>query len=221
MFLNHDPGIYDYYNSTIGDLYLDIKKTFGVGPMAPSAEIVIQPNRGFGSVLSNEHGGVGNNILTQAQVSVPLSTTKNFETGLMTSLAGYEVQPSNQMLTLTHGLLYDFSEPGNMVGIGLKGADATFTHFWQVLLGNEQLRTAGAIVNAANNTTKTNWTPTLTARYDSATIDRTRHWRLWYDRPADTVLAVRGRGWIWLPVRRIVSFRPVHLCGERRDVHAR
>jgi hypothetical protein len=169
QFLNHDPGIYDYYNSTLGDVYLDIKKTFGVGPMAPSAEIVIQPNRGFGSVLSNEHGGVGNNILTQAQVSVPLSTTKIFETGLMTSLAGYEVQPSNQMLTLTHGLLYDFSEPGNMVGIGLKGADATFTHFWQVLLGNEQLRTAGAIVNAANNTTKTNWTPTLTARYDSAT----------------------------------------------------
>ncbi len=169
QFLNHEPGVYDYYNSTIGDVYLDIKKTFGVGPMAPAFEVVIQPNRGFGSLFSNEHGGVGNNIFTQAAVTVPLSTTRTFEIGMMPSLAGYELQPSNQMLALTHGLLYDFSEPGNMVGLGLKGSDATATHFWQVLIGNEQLRTAGAIVNAANNTTKSNWTPMLSARFDSAT----------------------------------------------------
>lgn len=169
QFLNHDPGAYDYYNSTIGDVYLDIKKTFGVGPMAPSAEIVIQPNRGFGNVFGNSHGGVGNNIVTQAQVNVPLTTTRTFEIGMMPSLAGYEVQPSNQMLTLTHGLLYDFSEPGNLIGIGLKGSNAAMTRFWQVVIGNEVLRTAGAIANAANNTTKTNWTPTITARFDNAT----------------------------------------------------
>ncbi|EGD05760.1 hypothetical protein B1M_04801, partial [Burkholderia sp. TJI49] len=169
QFLNHDPGAYDYFNSTIGDIYLDIKKTFGVGPMAPSAEIVIQPNRGFGNVFSNAHGGVGNNIVTQAQVNVPLGTTKTVEAGMMTSLAGYEVQPSTQMLTLTHGLLYDFSEPGNLVGIGMKGSNAAMTRFWQVIVGNEVLRTAGAIANAANNTTKSNWTPTITARFDNAT----------------------------------------------------
>ncbi|WP_049096572.1 DUF3138 family protein, partial [Burkholderia cepacia] len=148
---------------------LDIKKTFGVGPMAPSAEVVIQPNRGFGNVFSNSHGGVGNNIVTQAVVTVPLSTTRTFEIGMMPSLAGYEVQPSTQMLTLTHGLLYDFSEPGNLIGVGLKGSNAAMTRFWQVVIGNEVLRTAGAIANAANNTTKTNWTPTITARFDNAT----------------------------------------------------
>ncbi|MCA7928179.1 DUF3138 family protein [Burkholderia cepacia] len=169
QFLNHDPGAYDYFNSTIGDVYLDIKKTFGVGPMAPSAEVVIQPNRGFGNVFSNSHGGVGNNIVTQAVVTVPLSTTRTFEIGMMPSLAGYEVQPSTQMLTLTHGLLYDFSEPGNLIGVGLKGSNAAMTRFWQVVIGNEVLRTAGAIANAANNTTKTNWTPTITARFDNAT----------------------------------------------------
>ena len=42
------------------------------------------------------------------------------------------------------------------------------TRFWQVVIGNEVLRTAGAIANAANNTTKTNWTPTITARFDNA-----------------------------------------------------
>ncbi|NTZ07917.1 DUF3138 family protein [Burkholderia metallica] len=166
QFLNHDPGAYDYYNSTIGDVYLDIKKTFGVGPMAPSAEIVIEPNRGIGNVFSNAHGGIGNNIITQAQVSVPFSTTHVFEVGMMPSLAGYEVQPSNQMLTLTHGLLYDFSEPGNMLGVGIKGSNSAMTRFWQVIVGNEILRTAGAIANAANNTTKANWTPTITARFD-------------------------------------------------------
>jgi hypothetical protein len=38
LFANHESS-YNYFNSTFGDLYLDIKKTFGVGPMAPSAEI--------------------------------------------------------------------------------------------------------------------------------------------------------------------------------------
>ncbi|WP_179404504.1 DUF3138 family protein [Burkholderia guangdongensis] len=168
QFLNHEPGAYDYFNSTIGDVYLDIKKTFGVGPMAPAAEIIIQPNRGVGSSLTNEHGGFGNNIITQADVTVPLSSTKTFEAGLMPSLAGYELTASNQMLTLTHGLLYDFSEPASSIGVGLKGSDAAYTQFWQVFLGNEQLHTAGAIANAANNTTKSNWTPTLSARYDNA-----------------------------------------------------
>jgi len=166
QFVNHDPGVYDYYNSTIGDVYLDIKKSFGVGPLAPAAEFVIQPNRGFGSVFANERGGVGNNIFTQADITVPLNSLYTFEAGLMTGLAGYEVQPSNQMLMLTHNLLYDFSEPGNIVGIGLKGSNATYTHLWQVILGNEQVHTAASIVNAPNNTTKSNVTPTLMGRFD-------------------------------------------------------
>jgi hypothetical protein len=34
LFANHE-STGGYFNSTFGDLYLDIKKTFGVGPMAP------------------------------------------------------------------------------------------------------------------------------------------------------------------------------------------
>ncbi len=51
LFANHESS-YNYFNSTFGDLYLDIKKTFGVGPMAPSAEITLMPNRGNGDYTS-------------------------------------------------------------------------------------------------------------------------------------------------------------------------
>jgi hypothetical protein len=166
QFLNHDPGVYDYYESQIGDVYLDIKKTFGVGPTAPSAEIVIQPNRGVGSTLSSGTGVVGNNILTQADVTVPLSPTTMVVAGLLPSPIGYEPLPSNMMLTLTHNLLYDFSEPAGMVGIGIKGANSIFTHLWQIYIANEQLRTAGVTVEGPNNTASSNWTPTLSGRFD-------------------------------------------------------
>ncbi|MBN3853237.1 DUF3138 family protein [Paraburkholderia sp. Ac-20340] len=168
QFLNHDPGVYDYYESQIGDVYLDIKKTFGVGPLAPAAEIVIQPNRGVGSTLSSGRGYVGNNILSQADVTVPLNSLTTFTAGLLQSPIGYEPLPSNQMLTLTHNLLYDFSEPAGMVGMGLKGNNATFTHFWQVYIANEQLRTASAVVDGPNNTSRSNWVPSISARFDNA-----------------------------------------------------
>ena len=168
QFVNHAPGVYDYFDSQIGDVYLDIKKTFGVGPLAPAAEIVIQPNRGVGSGLSSGQGTVGNNILTQADVTVPLNSLTTFTAGLLQSPIGYEPLPSNQMLTLTHNLLYDFSEPAAMIGVGLKGNNSIFTHFWQVYLANEQLRTAAAIVNGPNNTSNSNWVPSLTGRFDDA-----------------------------------------------------
>jgi hypothetical protein len=79
LFGNHEP-VYNYFNSTFGDLYLDIKKTFGVGPMAPSAEITLMPNRGNGtSLLTNSRGGIGNNLLNTAVINVPLSSTTGAE----------------------------------------------------------------------------------------------------------------------------------------------
>ena len=105
LFANHESS-YNYFNSTFGDLYLDIKKTFGVGPMAPSAEITLMPNRGNGiTLLQNEHGNIGNNILNTAVVNVPLTAITTLVAGLIPSFGGYEVQQSNQMLTLTHNLL--------------------------------------------------------------------------------------------------------------------
>ncbi|HEX7913939.1 MAG TPA: DUF3138 family protein [Paraburkholderia sp.] len=168
LFANHDNA-YNYFNSTIGDVYLDIKKTFGVGPTAPSAEVTLMPNRGAGMYVMNEHSESGLNILNTAVVTVPFTETTAFVTGLMPALGGYESQPSNQMLTLTHNMLYDFSDPGSYIGAGV---NYTGDHWaWKFLLGNEQLRTNGAVTQTGVNAlgdpiTTSNKVPTFTARVD-------------------------------------------------------
>ncbi|MBC8752333.1 MULTISPECIES: DUF3138 family protein [Paraburkholderia] len=169
LFANHE-NTYTYYNSTFGDLYLDIKKTFGVGPMAPSAEVTLMPNRGNGiTLLQNSHGEIGNNILNTAVVNVPMTATTTFVAGLIPSFGGYEVQQSNQMLTLTHGLLYDFSDPGSYVGVGANYTKGDWA--WKFFLGNEQYRTFGAITQTGTNSlgdpiTVSNKIPSFTARTD-------------------------------------------------------
>ncbi|MFM0502463.1 DUF3138 family protein [Paraburkholderia caffeinilytica] len=171
LFANHESS-YNYFNSTFGDLYLDIKKTFGVGPMAPSAEITLMPNRGNGiTLLQNEHGDIGDNILNTAVVTVPVTATTTFVAGLMSSFGGYEVQQSNQMLTLTHNLLYDFSDPGSYVGVGVNYTGDNSNWAWKFMLGNEQYRTYGSVVQTGTNAlgdpiTNSNKIPTFTARVD-------------------------------------------------------
>ncbi|MEM5328567.1 DUF3138 family protein [Paraburkholderia sp. JHI2823] len=170
LFANH-TGAYNYFNSTFGDVYLDIKKTFGVGPMAPSAEITLMPNRGNGiTLLQNEHGQIGSNILNTAVVTVPVTPTGTFVAGLMPSFGGYEVQQSNQMLTLTHNLLYDFSDPGSYVGVGWNYSPGGQWAF-KFMIANEQYRTNGAVVQTGQNAlgdpiTTSNKIPTFTARAD-------------------------------------------------------
>ena len=171
LFANH-TGAYNYFNSTFGDVYLDIKKTFGVGPMAPSAEITLMPNRGNGiTLLQNEKGEIGGNILNTAVVTVPVTSTGTFVAGLMPSFGGYEVQQSNQMLTLTHNLLYDFSDPGSYVGVGWNYTPDGSKWAFKFMVGNEQYRTNGAVVQTGQNAlgdpiTTSNKIPTFTARAD-------------------------------------------------------
>ena len=180
LFANH-TGAYNYFNSTFGDLYLDIKKTFGVGPMAPSAEITLMPNRGNGiTLLQNEHGEIGDNILNTAVISVPLTATTTLQAGLMSSYGGYEVQQSNQMVTLTHNLLYDFSDPGSYVGVAMNYSPDGSNWAWKFMVGNEQYRTNGAQTQIGTNAlgdpiTTSNKIPTFTARGDytwSSALDR-------------------------------------------------
>ncbi|MGF6755763.1 DUF3138 family protein [Paraburkholderia sp. GAS42] len=169
LFANHESS-YNYFNSTFGDLYLDIKKTFGVGPMAPSAEITLMPNRGNGiTLLQNSHGNIGNNILNTAVVNVPMTAEATFVAGLIPSFGGYEVQQSNQMLTLTHNLLYDFSDPGSYIGAGVNYTKGNWAS--KFFLGNEQYRTFGAITQTGTNAfgdpiTTSNKIPSFTARTD-------------------------------------------------------
>ncbi|MFD1557603.1 DUF3138 family protein [Paraburkholderia silviterrae] len=168
LFANHEDA-YQYYNSTIGDLYLDIKKTFGVGPTAPSAEVSLMPNRGAGIFMMNEHSDSGLNILNTAFATVPLNTKVAVVAGLMPGLAGYEVQQSNLMLTLTHNMLFDFSDPGSSIGAGINYTGDQWA--WKFLLANEQFRTAGSVTQTGVNAlgdpiTTSNKVPAFSARVD-------------------------------------------------------
>jgi hypothetical protein len=171
LFANHE-NVYQYFNSSFGDLYLDIKKTFGVGPTAPSAEFSLMPNRGNGiTQLMNEHGSQSSNILNTAFMTVPVSATTTVTAGLMPSFGGYEVQRSDQMLTLTHNLLYDFSDPGSYVGVGMSYMGEGSSWIWKFMLGNEQFRTSGAQLQTGTNAlgdpvTTSNRVPSVTARVD-------------------------------------------------------
>ncbi len=164
-FLNKN-GAYNYYDSNLGDVYLDIKKTFGVGPEAPSVELVIQPDRGSGASFSSESGGLTNSIFNQANVNLPLSSTDTLQLGLLPSLAGYEPNPTNQTQTLTHNLLFDFSEPASYLGMNYKLFTNNYQTLWQFMLANEQLKSAGAVVSGQNGRSSSNSTPTLAARVD-------------------------------------------------------
>jgi outer membrane murein-binding lipoprotein Lpp len=160
-FLDHNSA-YTYYNGNAGDVYLDIKKTFGVGPLAPSAEIQIQPNRGAGNTTLD--GAKGNNMFNTAFVTIPHDDANQFVAGLMPSLAGYEYQQSNTLPTLTHNLLYDFSIPGYFVGIGYNGSHGEYT--WKVILGNEQNLTHAATASDSSARLHTNLTPMINWRID-------------------------------------------------------
>ena len=217
LFANHESS-YNYFNSTFGDLYLDIKKTFGVGPMAPSAEITLMPNRGNGiTLLQNEHGDIGNNILNTAVVNVPVTATTTFVAGLIPSFGGYEVQQSNQMLTLTHNLLYDFSDPGSYVG------DRRELH-GEGQLGVEVLRSAtsstariGAVTQTGTNAlgdpiTTSNKIPTFTAAYRLHVVERAGYWRLVQYRPSDAAERDQMRNGSAIPVYGVGGQAP-SACG--------
>jgi outer membrane murein-binding lipoprotein Lpp len=162
---------YNYDNSTIGDVYLDIKKTFGQGPTAPSAEVVIMPSRGAGTTVLYSEKGQDNSILNSAQITYPLNDQYSIIAGLMAGFGGYDVLQSNQMVTITHNLLYDFSDPGNFVGAGFTWSHGDWAT--KFLISNEQNHTRGNNVATANGTSANN-TPTVNGRVDytySSAID--------------------------------------------------
>lgn len=118
-------------NSSMGDIYLDITKTFGAGPTAPSVDIVLAPNRGYGAGTTGN-----NNIIHTAQANIPITDKTIFFFGQVGSFQGYEVYQSNLMPTITHNLLYDFSLPSFFTGAGVSTESGNSS--WKFMLGNEQ-----------------------------------------------------------------------------------
>jgi len=129
---------YAYDNSSMGDIYLDIKKTFGTGTvmpaqaasvLAPTFEVVIAPNRGYGAGSTG-----GNNIVHTAQVTLPVDKSMSYFFGQIGSFAGYEYYQSNLLNTITHNLLYDFADPAYFTGAGVTYTSGNAA--WKFMLGN-------------------------------------------------------------------------------------
>lgn len=152
-----DP--YTYYNSSIGDVFLQIKKTFGEGTYAPSVDLQLMPYRGYGAFTTNGSGATFGNIFTTALVRIPVSDGGSVTAGYTPSFAGYEYQAATQTLTVSHNLLYDWSAPGTYMGIGYDYWQGNWA--FKTFLGNEEYRAAGAAVAGG-----TNRIPTITGRVD-------------------------------------------------------
>ncbi len=154
-----DP--YTYYNSSIGDVFLQITKRFGEGTYAPSVDLQIMPYRGYGAFTTNGSGSTFGNIFTTALISIPVGDQTTFTAGYTPSFAGYEYQAATQTLTVSHGLLYDWSAPGTYMGMGLDYWTGNWS--FKSFIGNEEYRAAGAAVAGG-----TNRIPTITGRVDYA-----------------------------------------------------
>lgn len=148
LFANRTTA-YTYDTSNLGDINLDIKKTFGHGPLAPYVDISIMPNRGAGMYSSYNSSGPNMSIINTAQAVLPLNGHWQVFAGVMPSWAGYEYANSNQTTSVTHNLLYDFSEPSNIVGAGASWSEAAWSA--KAMLGNEAGRTQGALVGNRSN----------------------------------------------------------------------
>ncbi|WP_293764127.1 DUF3138 family protein [uncultured Aquitalea sp.] len=157
-FVNHSNS-YAYDASNIGDVYLDIKKSFGSGPMAPYADISLMPNRGIGMTSAVNASGSNNSIINAAQIVFPLDQHWQVYAGQLQSFAGYEVATSPQTLTITHNLLFDFSEPGTFVGAGAQWISGNW--LWKGMLGNEVGHVEPASVDGKRNNV-----PSFTWRMD-------------------------------------------------------
>lgn len=161
QFLNGgDP--YTYYNSQNGDVFLSIVKTFGEGLQAPSVKLEIAPSRGDGTFLLKSDGdSTVNSIFHQALMNMPLNDTTAVVAGLSAGYAGYEYYQSTLTNTVSHNLLFDFSTPGSMVGVGLSYANTQGTLLAKAFIGNEEYYTFGA-----RSETNSNRVPAIMARID-------------------------------------------------------
>ena len=131
FFADRNSG-YNYYHSTFGDLYLDFNKKFGNGG---SIDIQLMPTRGYGSAFGSPTTlHAANSIINAAVLTLPVSKTVDVIAGQVPAWDGYESETSPLMLTITHNLLYDFSEPGYFTGAGASFATGIVTV--QTLVGN-------------------------------------------------------------------------------------
>ena len=123
FFFGDKTAPYRFYHSSFGDLFLDVTKKFSGGS---TLNVQIMPNRGYGAASGS--------IINAAYFTVPVTGKFSVIGGQIPAWDGYEPQISTGMYTVTHNLLFDFSEPGFFTGVGGQYASGPYTV--QMLLAN-------------------------------------------------------------------------------------
>ncbi|MBW4047199.1 MAG: DUF3138 family protein [Proteobacteria bacterium] len=133
VFLNRSNGdpaastIYNYDNSSFGQAYIQFQKVTEGGT---KWTLNLAPERGTGANMN------GNSIVNEASVSMPLNGDPNTRliAGQIPDWEGYEYVFDNQTKSITHNLLFDFTELFAYTGAGVDVTNGNLE--WKALVGN-------------------------------------------------------------------------------------
>ena len=105
-----DEG-YHYDSSYFGMAVIDLQKELDNGIRF---HLALAPNRGAGSAIDS-----GRSIVHEASVMIPLADSQTrLLTGQIPNWSGYEAALPNQNRLITHNLLFDFTQPRALTGVG-------------------------------------------------------------------------------------------------------
>ncbi len=131
VFLNRSNGnpaaysLYNYDNSYFGGAYIQFKKKTSGGV---DWNLTLAPDRGAGSVFN------GSSIVHEASVAIPVNNDTKVIAGQIPDWEGYESTWDNQTKTITHNLLFDFTEVTAYTGVGI---DQTVGNWeWKSMIAN-------------------------------------------------------------------------------------
>jgi hypothetical protein len=125
---NGNPGaysLYNYDNSYFGGAYIQFQKVTEGGT---KWTLNLAPDRGAGSVFN------GSSIVHEASVALPLNDSTKLIAGQIPDWEGYEYTWDNQTKTITHNLLFDFTEVTAYTGVGLDVTSGNWE--WKTMLAN-------------------------------------------------------------------------------------
>lgn len=121
-FLNPTPR-YTYLNSTFGDALVHVVDTFKNGSIL---EVRLMPTKAYGGPYTSSPNFDVYNIVDTAKFTVPTSSTTSFFVGKQPAWDGFECKYADCMYTITHSLLFNFSEPGYFTGAGMEYTKGMF-----------------------------------------------------------------------------------------------
>lgn len=159
VFLNRSNGspsgatLYEYDNSSFGQAYIQFQKVTDDGT---KWTLNLAPDRGTGANMN------GQSIINEASISTPIGgdPTRRFIAGQIPDWEGYESVFDNQTKSITHNLLYDFTEFFAYTGAGIDFTNSD---------GSLEFRSMLANANSARyyyQSTRGGHAPALIARLD-------------------------------------------------------